>query len=170
MRARFISVDVRWWWFRWCYWAIVRPPRHCRLPVCIYHRLVRRGGVEHGVHVLNTAPMSTTSAATDIIRRVTGVAIISFNKPYRATPSRKSCRQHKLLGQSTRRCCTVECRFYTTTQSTVVHGGLCLSILSRAESMEDGCCKAARDSNWAKFSSNRPVLFLRRTPEALFAS
>ena len=127
MRARFISVDVRWWWFRWCYWAIVRPPRHCRLPICIYHRLVRRGGVEHGVHVLNTAPMSTTSAATDIIRRVTGVAIISFNKPYRATPSRKSCRQHKLLGQSTRRCCTVECRFYTTTQSTVVHGGLCLS-------------------------------------------
>ena len=69
------------------------------LLICLYLRLVRRGGVIGGVHDHNTRPMSTTSVASEYFRYFTGIASISLNKPYHTLPAHKSCRQYNSPGK-----------------------------------------------------------------------
>ena len=161
MRCPLFSVDARFCWWRWRYRATDRPSRHWYLPMCLYYRLVRRGGVVVGVHDRNTRHMSTTSAASEHFRYFMFIAIFSFNMPYRTGVSQKSCRQHNALGQSSEDSGTVKCRFWATTQSPVVYVGLLVLCFIMAEKLAGApLWWVVRDSNWAKNHSNRPVLFL----------
>ena len=77
--------------------------------ICLYHRLVRRGGVVGGVQDHNTRPMSTTSVASEYFRYFTGIAIISSIMPYQRKVSHKRCWQYNLLGERSRQSLLVEC-------------------------------------------------------------
>ena len=168
--ACLFSVDTRFHWWRWHYRGRDRPPRHSYLLICLYLRLVRRGGVVGGVHDHNTRPMSTTSVASEYFRYFTGIAIISFNISDHMGVAHKSCRQYNLLGKSSRHSHMVKCSYWATTQSTVVLWWLLLLCFRHGGSVGRRLSGGVmRDSNEAEYRLKRHVLIPLYRPEADFA-
>ena len=125
-------------WLRWHYRARDRPPRHRYLLICLYHRLVRRGGVVGGVHDHNTRPMSTTSVASEYFRYFTGIASISFNMPFHSEPAPKSWRKCNSPGERCSRWRMVKIICSAATQSTVVWWWVLLVCFMAAEPLARG--------------------------------
>ena len=108
-----------------CNRAIDRLPRHCRIPIDIQYRLLRRGGIVNGDNDDYPRHQSTTSVASTDFRYVVGRASFSqdlSNQEY------LFCRRSTnwLLRLILQRVLLVQCRFCTTRQSTMASWWLCL--------------------------------------------